>query len=197
MIRTRRKKNKKRKTSPQRSINRIWRHFAAKKFTKVLAILPFDPVPQSTITEQPSELLTAGYERAANKCRLEMKKILQECRRINQRYRNPNWDIDWDLRMGKGDCLNYLGSNKFDLSTVHTSSTTSMPKAVKRMHEIFDKPTFMKHINSSDVKQGMIGDCWFIASLSALANVGRESPGNEPREARGYSSDGNTLPRYW
>ncbi|KAH8651337.1 hypothetical protein BX600DRAFT_441768 [Xylariales sp. PMI_506] len=68
-------------------------------------------------------------------------------------------------------CLNYLRSNTFDLSTVHTSSATSLPKALKRVHEIFDKPTFMKHINSSDVKQGMIGDCWFIASLSALANV--------------------------
>ena len=29
----------------------------------------------------------------------------------------------------------------------------------------------MKEINGSDVKQGFLGDCWLIASFSALANV--------------------------
>ena len=46
-----------------------------------------------------------------------------------------------------------------------------MPKAVKRVHEIFEKPTFMRDVNAGDVKQGSLGDCWLMASLSALANV--------------------------
>lgn len=46
-----------------------------------------------------------------------------------------------------------------------------MPKAVKRVHEIFEKPTFMKNINGSDVKQGGLGNCWLIAGFSGLANV--------------------------
>lgn len=46
-----------------------------------------------------------------------------------------------------------------------------MPKAVKRVHEIFEKPTFMKTISGDDVKQGSLGDCWLIASLTALAHV--------------------------
>ncbi|KAH8673536.1 hypothetical protein BX600DRAFT_508788 [Xylariales sp. PMI_506] len=165
------KKKKKRRPSPQRSINRIWRHFAAKKFTKALAILPFDPVPLPATPERPNELLSASYDRAVDECRRKVKKIIQECRRVNTRYRDPGWDIDWDLKMVKGSCLNYLGSNKFDVGAPRVSSSTSVPKAVKRVHEIFDKPTFMKNIDSSDVKQGNIGNCWFIASLSALANV--------------------------
>lgn len=78
---------------------------------------------------------------------------------------------DWDLKMIKGNCLNYLGSNKFDISGPRLSTSTSVPKAVKRVHEIFEKPTFMKDLGAGDVKQGALGDCWFIASLSALVNV--------------------------
>jgi len=46
-----------------------------------------------------------------------------------------------------------------------------VPKAVKRVHEIYEQPTFMAKILGSDVKQGSLGDCWLIASLSGLANV--------------------------
>jgi hypothetical protein len=46
-----------------------------------------------------------------------------------------------------------------------------VPKAVRRVHEIFEKPTFMEKVSGSDVKQGSLGDCWIIASLSGLASV--------------------------
>lgn len=87
------KKKKKRKPSPQRGINKIWRHFAAKKFTKALAILPFDPVPLPRNQDRPNELLSAGYDRAVDECRRKVKKIIQECKRVNTRYRDPGWDI--------------------------------------------------------------------------------------------------------
>ncbi|RYP47374.1 hypothetical protein DL768_006542 [Monosporascus sp. mg162] len=165
------KKKKKRKIPPQQSINRIWRRFASKQPTKALAILPFDPVPLPSTPERPNELLCAGYERAREECSRKVKKIIQECRRVNMRYRDPGFDLDWDLKMVKGNCLNYLGSNKFDISGPRLSSSTAVPKAVKRVHEIFEKPTFMKDCSAGDVKQGALGNCWFIASLSALANV--------------------------
>ncbi|KAI1754164.1 hypothetical protein F4782DRAFT_528606 [Xylaria castorea] len=165
------KKKKKRKPPPQQSINKIWRRFASKKYTKALSVLPFDPVPLPSTTEGPNELLSAGYERAREECSRRVKKIIQECRRVNTRYRDPGFDLDWDLKMAKGNCLNYLGSSKFDMTNTRYSTTTSVPKAVKRVHEIFEKPTFLKDIDGADIKQGGLGDCWFIASLSALANV--------------------------
>ncbi|KAI1272036.1 hypothetical protein F5Y07DRAFT_381127 [Xylaria sp. FL0933] len=165
------KKKKKRKPPPQQSINKIWRRFATKKYTKALSVLPFDPVPLPSTIEGPNELLSAGYERAREECSRRVKKIIQECKRVNTRYRDPGFDLDWDLKMGKGNCLNYLGSSKFDMSNTRFSTTTSVPKAVKRVHEIFEKPTFLKDIDGADIKQGGLGDCWFIASLSALANV--------------------------
>ncbi|OTA66533.1 cysteine proteinase [Hypoxylon sp. EC38] len=165
------KKKKKRKPPPQQSINKIWRRFTAKEFTKALAVLPFDPVPLPSTPERPNELLSAGYERAREECSRKVKKIIAECKRVNTRYRDPGFDLDWDLKWLKGNCLNYLGSRKFDLCGSRISISTSVPKAVKRVHEIFEKPTFMKTIDAGDPKQGSLGNCWLIASLSALANV--------------------------
>lgn len=74
--------------------------------------------------------------------------------------------------MKKGNCLNSLGRTKFDLSTSTLMNPNAVvPKAVKRVHEIFEKPKFMDKLSGSDVKQGGLGDCWLIASLSGLANV--------------------------
>ncbi|KAI1143958.1 cysteine proteinase [Hypoxylon sp. FL0543] len=165
------KKKKKRKPPPQQSINKIWRRFTAKEFTKALAVMPFDPVPLPSIPERPNELLTAGYERAREECSRKVKKIIAECKRVNTRYRDPGFDLDWDLKWLKGNTLNYLGSRRFDLSSSRLSTSTSVPKAVKRVHEIFENPTFMKNIDAGDVKQGSLGNCWLIASLSALANT--------------------------
>ncbi|KAK0738921.1 hypothetical protein B0T18DRAFT_395135 [Schizothecium vesticola] len=166
------KKKKKKKLPPQQSINRIWKRFSNKRFNKALSVLPFDPVLPPTISERSNELLSAGYERAAEECRRKVKKIIQECKRVNMRYRDPGWDIDWDLKMEKGHCLNSLGKTKFDLSMSTLLNPNSIvPKAVKRVHEIYEKPTFMENLSGSDVKQGNLGDCWLMASFSGLANV--------------------------
>ncbi|KAL8383223.1 hypothetical protein RB595_006800 [Gaeumannomyces hyphopodioides] len=166
------KKKKKVKLPPQETIEQIWERFSKDQFTKALKILPFDPVPASTASVRANELLTAGYERAADECRRRVRKIIQECKRVNKRYRDPGFDLDWDLKWRKGNTLNYLGKTKFELSTqTARDPNSSVPKAVKRVHEIFEKPTFMKDISGSDVKQGGLGDCWLIASLSGLANI--------------------------
>lgn len=166
------KKKKKRKLPPQQSINRIWKRFSNKRFNKALAILPFDPVLPPIVSDRSNELLSAGYERAAEECRRKVQKIIQECRRVNTRYRDPGWDIDWDLKMEKGHTLNSLGRTKFDLNmSTMMNPSAIVPKAVKRIHEIYEKPTFMANVSGNDVKQGSLGDCWLMASLSGLANV--------------------------
>jgi len=89
------------------------------------------------------------------------------------RYRDPTFDIDWDLKWEKGYCLNGLVDSKFEINgRAFANPTANVPKAVKRVHEIFDKPTFLKEkVSPADVKQGCLGDCWLMASLTALANM--------------------------
>jgi hypothetical protein len=76
------------------------------------------------------------------------------------------------LKYERGNCLNSLGQQKFEInSSTLLSTSSSVPKAVKRVHEIFEKPTFMKDVSGGDVKQGNLGDCWIMAGLTALSNV--------------------------
>ncbi|KAH7162133.1 hypothetical protein B0J13DRAFT_490704 [Dactylonectria estremocensis] len=166
------KKKKKKKLPPQKSINRIWKKFSKRKFHTALAVLPFDPVVPPATSNQPNELLSAGYTRAAEECRRKVEKIIKECKRVNMRYRDPGWDLDWDLKYEKGYCLNSLGTQKFEIKrTTLLSSKAVVPKAVKRVHEIFEKPTFMKVVDGGDLKQGGLGDCWIMSSFTALASV--------------------------
>ncbi|KAJ4391702.1 hypothetical protein N0V93_005322 [Gnomoniopsis smithogilvyi] len=166
------KKKKKAQKPPQESIDSIWEKFSQKKFSKALAVLPFSPVQASTSGERGNEPILAGYERAAEECRRKVRKIISECKRVNTRYRDPGWDLDWDFKWGKGHTLNSLMNTKFDISRSNlVNPGANIPKAVKRVHEIFEKPTFMESVLPGDIKQGNLGNCWFVASLTGLANV--------------------------
>lgn len=166
------KKKRKKRLPPQQSINRIWKKFSNRKFHKALSVLPFDPVSPPANLDRPNELVWDGYERAAEECRRKVDKIVRECKRVNMRYRDPGFDLDWDFKYEKGHCLNSLGSQKYELnSNTLLSSSASVPKAVKRVHEIYEKPAFMNEVGPGDVKQGSLGDCWLLAGLSALANT--------------------------
>ncbi|KAL3417343.1 Calpain-9 [Phlyctema vagabunda] len=181
----RKPKKKKKHVPPQESINKIWSKFSVPKFSKATVILPFAATPAAR-NGQPSGsdplaacsatqnlLVSEDFERAVQECRARVKKLISECKRVNMRYRDPDFDVDWDLKWEKGHCLNGLGEPRFEMGgrAFHNPSSI-VPKTVKRVHEIFDKPTFLEgKISPADVKQGLLGDCWLMASLTALANM--------------------------
>ena len=173
-------KKKKKQLPPQETIDKIWSRFSASKFSKATKVLsftknaPLDPSKVPTTNPPPNNLLVSeDFERAVQECRTKVRKLIKECKRVNMRYRDPTFDIDWDLKWEKGYCLNGLGESKFELSSrTLTNLNSTVPKAVKRVHEIYEKPTFLKDkISPADVKQGSLGDCWLMASLTALANM--------------------------
>lgn len=65
-----------------------------------------------------------------------------------------------------------MGRREFDVSQSSLRNpTASVPKAVKRIHEIYESPTFLKNVSGNDVKQGSLGDCWLMAALTSMAHV--------------------------
>ncbi|CZS93468.1 related to calpain-like protein [Rhynchosporium agropyri] len=77
------------------------------------------------------------------------------------RYRDADFDIDWDLKVKRGHCLNNLKLTKFYIhGNVISTSASSGPKSIKRVHKIIDKPTFLADgVSAADVKQGSLGNC--------------------------------------
>jgi len=50
----------------------------------------------------------ASYDEAAAVCRAKVAKIVKECRRVNQKYRDPHFDLELDLKLNRRDCLDGL-----------------------------------------------------------------------------------------
>lgn len=115
----------------------------------------------------------ASYESAAATCRAKVAKIVQDCRRVNRKYRDPHFNIEFDLRLNQRECLESLSNVVPDPETGARPAAPGadlLPRSAKRIPEIFTKPQF--YINgptANDVKQGNDGDCWLMAALCALS----------------------------
>jgi hypothetical protein len=134
-----------------------------------------------------SKTASTSYEEAAALCRAKVDKIVAECRRINQKYRDTHFDLDFDLREGLRYCLESLSNVRSDDGGDDDGSNSDSdappmlrnrppghyfrPKSVKRVGEIFDDPKFyVDGPTANDVRQGRDGDCWLMAALCTLSN---------------------------
>lgn len=108
----------------------------------------------------------ASYDEAAAVCRAKVRKIVKECRRVNQKYRDPHFDLEFDLKWGKRDTLESLWNVRGP-----RPQSSFRPKSVKRVVDIFENPKFyIDGPTANDVRQGRDGDCWLLAALCTLSN---------------------------
>lgn len=102
-------------------------------------------------TEQLQEAMDRARERVATISRL--------CRARNEKFKDSEFDFSSD----KDACLHGLG---LDESARYDTS------GVMRVTEIFDNPVLFKDgANASDIAQGVVGDCWFLSALGAIAAI--------------------------
>ncbi|CAD6578019.1 MAG: hypothetical protein ASARMPRED_008495 [Alectoria sarmentosa] len=155
-----------RKQLPQRGVDEFWKKFTTKFPGKVHSILPADiyaktKASRSTKGVVNCQIAVRSYDQAAAECKHAVEKIAKECRRVNHKYRDPHFDIEFDLKRKRRDCLDALGE----------VSDKAYPRSVKRISDIFEDPVFFEEgATASDVRQGFNGDCWFLSALCALCN---------------------------
>ncbi|KAH7381223.1 hypothetical protein DE146DRAFT_760663 [Phaeosphaeria sp. MPI-PUGE-AT-0046c] len=158
--------------APQRSIDDFWDKFTTKHPGKIFTILPDNLYAKRAAAHAPKGAIPgvnalASYEQAVDSCRSKVAKIVKECRRLNQKYRDPHFDIEADFKRSQllpntpADCLTGLDKEQADFQ----------PMSVKRVEDIFDRPQFyIGGATANDVRQGNDGDCWFMAALATISN---------------------------
>ncbi|PKY03148.1 putative calpain [Aspergillus campestris IBT 28561] len=152
--------------SPQETLRSFWDQFYTKSPGKVYTVLPDNPYARTKAAAIPSGVVQGqeagkSYEQVRRECERAVDRIARECERLNQKYTDPHFDIEVDLKNDRNDCLYGLDEKNFVMR----------PRGVKRVTEIFDNPQF--YVNgptASDVRQGRDGDCWFMAALCTMGN---------------------------
>jgi hypothetical protein len=102
---------------------------------------------------------TTSYEEAAASCKAKVEAIRRECRRLNQKYYDRMFDLPYN------DALLSLNSTENPMSLQGLRGVGS----VKRVEDIYEDPEFfVDGATAQDVRQGINGDCWFLAAITAL-----------------------------
>lgn len=128
---------KMKKQPPQRNIEEFWDKFTTKHPGKIFTILPDNLYAKRAAAHAPKGSIPGqnaiqSYEEAVEACKRKVEKIVKECRRLNQKYRDPHFDIEADFKRSQmapeipQDCLTALDQEK----------TTFQPMSVKRIEVI-------------------------------------------------------------
>lgn len=116
------------KRVPQRNVDEFWDKFTTKFPGKIYSILPSNVYARTKAAQSPVGLVHGratrkSYDEAVADCRAAVDGIARECRRVNLKYRDPHFDIEFDLKRNRRDCLDALTGTGSDLT----------PKSVKRV----------------------------------------------------------------
>ena len=113
---------------PQESVKRFWDKLNTRYPGRVFTVLPDNQYALKKAAKAPKGVVQGqraakSYDQAREDCIRDVQKIIKECRRENRKYRDPHFDIEWDLKCGRRDCLDGLRSMNEEL----------LPKGIKRV----------------------------------------------------------------
>lgn len=185
--------------TPQGDVNNFWSKFSRKRPSKVTSIfprllyaslLPSHPDPRGASSASNA---AQSYDTAARECRDKVRRIREECERTNEKFTDPDFDIEAADMEPRDNCLFGLPPPPppprramsppphphphpppLDDMTVTSDSSEIRrpdPGSVHRLDWIFTNPQFtVNGYSHTDVQQGIGGDCWWLAAISTIAH---------------------------
>lgn len=108
------------KKDPQATIVSFWSKFLAKNPSKVNCIFPpslyEDLLPRISSSSSPktSRNVSESYVTAVRECKDRVAKIIKECHRTNEKFLDPEFDIESDFEFDRWNCLKGLLSEEED-----------------------------------------------------------------------------------
>lgn len=113
---------------PQEVLKQFWEHFNTRFPGKVYTVLPDNPYARTKAARIPTGQIigqnaAGSYDQARSNCIQSVHRIVQECQRVNQKYTDPHFDIEVDLKSRRRDYLDGLDEVKLEMQ----------PKGVKRV----------------------------------------------------------------
>lgn len=99
--------------APQDSLKQFWEQFNSRFPGKVYTVLPDNPYARSKAARIPKGIVKGqdagkSYFQARKECFRAVERIAKECRRLNQKYSDPHFDIEMDLKNGPRNYLDGL-----------------------------------------------------------------------------------------
>ncbi|PNH35630.1 hypothetical protein BJF96_g1542 [Verticillium dahliae] len=156
-------KGKRIQQAPQAAIDEFWDKFTTKAPGKATTVIPRNPHVEKAV----KRTTHTSFDEAVALCRTKVRKIVDECRAVNQKYRDPHFDLEFDLKFGSRNCLDSL----WNIKDREPPDPLLRPRSIKRVVDIFDEPQFyIDDATANDVRQGRGGDCWLMAALCGLSN---------------------------
>jgi hypothetical protein len=100
---------------PQQSLEEFWDSIICKTPGKVTTILPRSLYANILSFTKPgvassTRNAAASYEAAAEECRAKVQRIVRECRRTNEKYTDPDFDLEGDFP--RKNCIYGLGASE-------------------------------------------------------------------------------------
>lgn len=120
--------------APQEAINEFWEGQITQKPAKVTKIFPpslYDNLlpPQRKSTTSAGKNAAESYEAAAAECRARVKRIVRECHRTNEKFTDPEFDVEDPSEKNCLQGLKYWYSEK-PITAASTISPASLGSAL-------------------------------------------------------------------